>query len=201
MTVILLSLSNAQLGLTRNVTSNNANFDYAQLEVQSDEPEALRQLPGNPDDQAYNALPYVEYNPFDHLDTDFERSELGSYYLPINVLAIAFYPTTTIGEVNALLRELDAEIVAASPGRISVDVGLFLGLRVQTTRFDELQELVRHLRDHHSVKIVIEYTFDCPLNAVPQPTQEVRWNTEPYGNLWGLEVSRVSQLWNCNAAV
>jgi hypothetical protein len=203
-TVCLLGLGIFQLGLATNVTCNHANFDCAQLEVQGDEPAALRQLPGNPDDLAWNALPDIRYNPFEHLETDFEISEDG-YYLPKRILLLIFHHTATSSDVNIFLRELDAQIIEVVPGLVDpsreIYVGITLALRVDTQSFAELEALVVQINRHPIVDIAVEYETDGPLNAAPLLTQEVRWNTDPFGDKWGLEVSRVSQLWNCNAAV
>lgn len=130
--------------------------------TKNDDSEALRQLPGNPDDLAWNALPYIEYDPFEHLETDFEFSEDGVYNpYPIRVLGILFTAEATIGQINTLVSSIGGEIVGAWPGNLDrrPPIGLDLTLRVPTDSFEALIDLSRYLKEYPFVEVAVPHIF------------------------------------------
>ena len=132
---------------------------------QVEEPSELRQIPGNPDDLAIESLTYREYDALENLEKDFVKVDGVDY--PLKVLIVCFTAETQIGEINAFLRDLKAEIVGVLPGRADILIGLTLVLRVPTQSYEELHSLVNEVSNLPIVENAVEYILQNTLNYVP----------------------------------
>lgn len=159
------------------------------------------QLAGSPADPA---APAIVKAPFVARAQDYSTTHPGLPGIPIsfNTLLLVLRPTTTVGDANALLSQIQAGIVGGIPGTPQVPGILFL--RLPTTTHQELTPIVATLQQDARV-----------LSAAPdillQPDEVTRgnggtpaiwtWETTPAGGNWGLEISRVPQMWNLNGAI
>jgi hypothetical protein len=144
--------------------------------TKKDDSEVLRQLPGNPDDLAWNALPYIEYNPYDYLDTDFHLED--RFYYPVRVMGVLFTAEATIGQINTLVSSIGGEIIGAWPGNLDrrPPIGLDLTLRVPTDSFDALFDLSDTLMGYSFVEVAIPLIFD----GVPAVPYQKKLTGTPY---------------------
>ena len=112
------------------------------------------------------SLTYSEYDALENLEEDFVKVD--GFAIPLKVFYVGFTAEATIGEINALLRDLDAEIVGVIPGRDDIPLGLSLILRVPTESYEELHALVDEVRNSPIVRNTVEYVLQNHLNFVPQ---------------------------------
>ena len=122
--------------------------------------DAMTQIEGDPNDLALQALP--RFSDGYDLDTDFTL--LDSYYVPIRLIKVTFKPNVTIGEVNSLIAELQAEIIGASPGHQDAEQyqlgGLSVQLRVPEQNPGSLFHSVTELRDLPSVFLAFTFNIE-----------------------------------------
>lgn len=110
----------------------------------------------------------------------------------------------TLGQLNALLKLVHAEIIAGSPG-VAGQVPGILVVRLQTTSHAEMAAVLTLLRQQAIVRQaqpdlrVAPHTIGSP-NVLPSPFQWT-WERTPGTANWGLEAIRVPSLWNLNDAV
>jgi len=149
---------------------------------------------------ASTAIPRLAYEPRLE-DYSNDHPQLRGLRLSRRVLNLVLRPQVTVGEANALLGTLGAEIVGGIPGTESLS-GI-LALRLPTQTHADMASALTMLRQDARVAHAVQERLVDPL-AVPaaDPTlPSWSWDLEPNGGNWGLEISRVPQLWNLNAAV
>ena len=159
-------------------------------------------LPGDDDDPASEAIPEFDFEA-DPDDYDDQAPELEGVYVSSSVLLIAFAEGTTVGEANALLNEIDAEIVGGIPGVEGEASGIVV-VRLSTSTHAEMEATLASLRADARVRNVAR---DALLegSALPEEPSGApfgwRWDDPPSGGNYGMELIRAPQLWNLNAAV
>lgn len=159
------------------------------------------QLSGAPDDPVQEAIPELRYRA---LADDYRNDlpDLGGLYLSPRVLLMVFANTTTVADANALLRELEADIVGGFAGAAEVP-GILL-VRVSALPPTQAEARLARLRDDTRLRYVV---FDGLLEASSLPPRgpdtpaDWTWERVPTGGNYGLELLRVPQLWNLNPAL
>ena len=117
----------------------------------------LTKLPDAPDSlAAFTELPYTSYDPFADKNVSKKVMVYNMWPSLNNVILIAFELAATVGKVNAVLEELDAEIVGVLPG-ISRDLGLVLTIKILPRTAEELERLFRELDAKPSVDTTMPY--------------------------------------------
>jgi subtilisin family serine protease len=159
-------------------------------------------LPGDDDDPASEAIPAFSFEA-EPDDYDDQAPDLEGVYVSTSVLVIAFAEGTTVAEANALLNEIDAEIVGGIPGVEGEASGIVI-VRLSTSTHAEMEATLASLRDDSRVQNVAR---DALLEgtALPQDNDGTpfgwQWDDPPSGGNYGMELIRAPQLWNLNAAV
>ena len=189
-----------QYNVTLTVENTSGQDTTSQVAVVFSE-DAMLQIEGDPNDLALQALPIFSYG-YD-LDKDFTIIE--DYHLPIRLIKIIFMSNVTVGEANALIAELEAEIIGAFPGHPDAQQyeigGLSVYLRVPERSNRQLRFLALDLSERPLVFAAIPVNIDFTSNAIPKPSNENAWDWEvpEQGGNWGIEVSRIPATWNLNA--
>ena len=179
MTIALTLAGLFSIGRAGCTSTSQVQAEFGDVSVQENNTNFLKQIRGDAADLAMEALPRTFYDPLENLEEDFVKIDGFDY--PLKVFYVGFTAEAKIGEINALLRDLDAEIVGVLPGRTDIPLGLSLILRVPTESYDELHTLVDEVRNSPIVRNAVEYVLQNYLNFVPQPSDE-----------WGGESSRSS---------
>lgn len=160
-----------------------------------------RVLLGSANELASPAVPAMKYAPRAE-DFAADHPEAPGLQLSFNTLHIIFVQSATIRDVNTLLRRLDAEIVGGVPGTAELE-GI-LQIRVPTANHSELLPIYESLRNNPIVKVVAPDIVLTP-QSVPAGNggdpAAWKWESAPAGGNWGLELCRVPQMWNLNAAL
>jgi photosystem II stability/assembly factor-like uncharacterized protein len=168
-------------------------------------PPPLDALSGDPDALAATAVPDVDFQPRPQ-DYDEEHPELDGIFVSFNTLLLTFAMSTTVGEANAILAAIGAQIVGGVPG---VDDGGeaaagILILRVPTTDHGAIIALLDDLRAEAAVDNVVQ---DALLEETVLPAlndgdpDDWTWEIGGSGGNWGLEHIRVPQMWNLNGTI
>lgn len=159
-------------------------------------------LPGDDDDPASEAIPAFGFEA-DPDDYDDQAPDLEGAYVSTSVLLIAFAQGTTVADANALLTEIDGEIVGGIPGVEGEASGIVV-VRLSTSTHTEMEAVLTDLRDDPRVQTVAR---DALLEGTLQPEEPGgtpfgwRWDDPPAGGNYGMELIRAPQMWNLNAAV
>ena len=187
-----------QYSVTLTVENTSGQDTTSQIVVVFAE-DAMTQIEGDPSDPALQALPMF----FDGYDLDTDFTLLDGYYVPIRLIEVTFKPNVTIGEVNALIAELQGEIIGASPGHQDAEQyqlgGLDVYLRVPEQNPGNLFHLVTELRDLPNIFSAFTFNIEYRLNAIPQPSPDNDdWTVPQQGGNWGSEISSIPSMWNFN---
>jgi len=160
--------------------------------------EPITSLNGAPDSSAAAAIPDMDFE----FEPDDYTADLDGTMVTFNKLYLAFNQETTVAQANALLDEIDAEIIGGVPGKPGQAAGL-LYLRVPTQSHAEMDALLDALNADPRVLVAVEDSLFESLES-PAPVADVvgwTWETKPSGGNWGMEAIRAPQLWNLNEAV
>jgi hypothetical protein len=160
-------------------------------------------LPGEPTAPAAGAITSLPLVPR-AADYSAGHPKLGAALVSHDVVAVLLAPGTTVAQANALVGEIGATLAGAVPGS-SNGVGGILMLRTPTATHAEMEALLAQLRADARVRVAVQDVLLSP-DAQPAPVSgvtDVEWTWEPFpsGGNWGLEQTRVPQLWNWNAAI
>jgi hypothetical protein len=159
-------------------------------------------LPGNPNDSANEAIPSFEFIADGDDYTDGHPS-LSGMYPSQNTIMIAFELGTTIGQANAVLGGINPIIVGGITGEEGVAPGV-LFLKLPTTTHSELETVLSTLNANSSVQTAVQDILMSP-NSIPAPNDgdppTWTWDGTVAGANWGLERTRVPQMWDFNQAV
>ena len=155
------------------------------------------QLAGDPGSPATNAIPSLdfEFDPADYAP----HPDLGGLTVSFDTLFIVFKLGTTVGDANALLKEIGAQIIGGLPGVAGQAAGI-LQLRVPITSHSAMDSLIATLNADPRVRVATQDTL-FSTDEIPQFTNDPpdwAWDVVPQGGNWGLEASRVPQLWSLN---
>jgi subtilisin family serine protease len=162
----------------------------------------LRQLPGDVDDPASEAIPV---KPFVARPDDYAEDAAGmeGVFVSFNTLLLAFAPDVTVGDANALLTGIGATIVGGIPGVEGEAAGIVV-LRVPITDHVAMNALITTLEQDprvlHVVQDALLETTALPVANDGDPA-DWTWQLTPTGGNYGLELIRVPQMWNLNAAL
>ena len=173
------------------------------------------QLPGDPDDLAAEAIPRQDFEPRADVYSD-DHPELGGMLISHNTLLLVFTLETSVAEANAILADIEAQIIGGMPGVAGQAPGILV-VRVQTGNHPELIALIETLEQHPNVEIVVQDSLlQEPVPAqesdeavrpqmIPGPNSGIpadwTWEPIPDGGNWGMELIRAPQMWNLNAAI
>ncbi|MDZ7801205.1 MAG: S8 family serine peptidase [Trueperaceae bacterium] len=175
-------------------------------------PQAADELAGDPDDPATEAIPQIDFEPSIEDYSD-DHPELGGMLVSHDTLLLAFTLDTTVAEANAVLADIDAEIVGGVPG-VTGEASGILVLRVPTDTHEELITMIASLDANAHVDIVVQDVLlpesvpnedGIETQMIPGPNGGIpstwTWDATPNGGNWGLERIRAPQTWNLNGAV
>jgi len=158
-------------------------------------------IPGNPGDNAADNIPFLEYTPVEEDYSD-DHPDLAGLPLSHNQVMVVFEPGTTVGQVNALLASSIATISGCIPGSGSVS-GILI-IRLTTSTHTELETALTTLRSDPIVTVAAQDVLLAEA-SVPNYNNGVPadwvYETTPGGGNWGLERTRVPQMWNLNDAL
>jgi hypothetical protein len=159
-------------------------------------------LQGGVDDPVEEAIPSAVFAPREDDYTE-DHPDLPGVPLSFNTLVLVFEQGVTVGEANALLRDIGAEIVGGIPGITGEAEGI-LFLRVPTEDHQGMIDLLARLRADPLVKVAVQDGL-LTTTLEPRPNDGTpatwTWGATPGGGNWGMERIRAPQLWNLNAAV
>ncbi|MDF1521760.1 MAG: S8 family serine peptidase, partial [Trueperaceae bacterium] len=160
------------------------------------------ELIGGVDDPVEEAIPSADFVPRVEDYTE-DHPDLPGVPLSFNTLVLVFEMGTTVGEANALLGGIGAEIVGGIPGVEGQAEGI-LYVRVPTADHQAMIDLLAQLRANPLVKHAVQDGL-LTTTLEPQPNGGTpatwTWGATPGGGNWGMERIRAPQLWNLNAAV
>lgn len=183
---------------------------------------ADNQLGGDPDAPAADNIPNRQFEARAQ-DYSTDTPELNGVYVSFNTLMLSFAQGVTVSEANSLLSEIDAEIVGGLQGSSQSDIEIagqrgsgILFVRVPTESPDELAPVLSTLREDERIAVVVQDALvevppqsqlpeDLSTERLPQPNGATPpgwdWDAQPTGGNYGMELSRVPQMWNLNASV
>lgn len=135
--------------------------------------------------------------------TSYRRDHPVAVGVPVSVsgLKVLLRPSATVGEVNALLKDLKAEIAGGMPGG---GRGGLLILRLPTTTHAGLDSALTRVRAQGFVRVAaadVQLSEGAVTGANGGTPPNWTWLTTPGGGNYGLELMRVPQLWNLNTVV
>ncbi len=159
-------------------------------------------LSGSDADPAAEAIPLLAYEGKSQDYSD-DHPDFPGLFVSYRVILLAFHLDTTVGEANEILEAIDAEIVGGLPGVASESEGIIV-LRVKASDHDELALILQSLgSDLRVLSVAPDVLFEPTVCTPLDPKTQARWSWEdtPQGKNWGLELSRVPQMWNLNAAL
>ncbi len=158
-------------------------------------------LSGDSNAQAASAIPRIKFiaRAEDFAD---DYPEATGMHLSFNTLHVIFETEVTVGDVNAVLKELDAEIVGGLSG--DTDTPGVLQIRIPITNHEELLPIHESLNANPLIRVAVP-----DLLLTPQYTTEDNdgnptdwdWDATPSGGNWGHELCRTPQMWNLTEAL
>jgi hypothetical protein len=159
----------------------------------------LTQLIGEPDAPATDAIPDLnfEFSPDDYAP----HPDLGGLMVSYDTFYLAFNLDTTVGQANALLADIAAEIIGGVPGKAGEAEGILL-VRVPSVSHSQLNAVIAQLNADPRVLVAVQDSLPDTLDIPAQPgiPDDWTWELTPQGGNWGLEATRVPQLWGFNRA-
>lgn len=162
-------------------------------------------LAGKENDSASKAIPEISYSARAEDFSD-DHAQLPGLMLSFNTLYIILESSATVSDVNALLKELDADIVGGDTGKN--DIPGIMQIRIPTTSHAELAPIFESLEANPLIDTVVPEILLTEL-AVPQSSapacegdaEDWTWEIQPSGGNWGLELARVPQIWNLTSTL
>jgi hypothetical protein len=159
-------------------------------------------LAGAPSDPAVEAIPDVRFvaDPSEYMT---DHPDLPGLSVSYRTVLLTIDAAATVGDVNELLMGRAAAVAGGIPGAANRTAGLLI-LRLPFTSHAEMDALLDDLAASDAVVVATPDNLQ-EVPALPAPGGapfDWIWDgeLEADGN-WGLEVSRVPQMWNLNAAV
>jgi signal peptidase I len=159
-------------------------------------------LTGAGNDPVESAIPDLEYVP-DVGDFSNTHPEMPGIYISFNTALLAFQLGTTVGEANQLLAAADAKVVGGFPGVEGVLPGI-LFIELPTSDHAAFGQALSTLEGDSKVLRVVPdalLSTNATTNGSGGGHSDWAWDSPPAGGNWGLEVSRVPQMWNLLDAV
>jgi hypothetical protein len=158
-------------------------------------------IEGDPNATVEQAVPDSAFRPRAEDYSD-NHPSLPGIYLSHNTLLLAFQLGTTVGQANALLGPLGAELAGAVQG-VAGAAPSILFLRLPTTSHGDLEQALTTLRADARVRLAVQDVL-LRTDAVSDDDNthaDWTWENTPSGGNWGLELIRAPQMWNLNRAV
>jgi subtilisin family serine protease len=159
-------------------------------------------LEGAPTDPAVTAIPRAPYEPRAD-DFSVGHAEFPGMQLSHRVAIVAIGADATVGAVNALLDEIDAEIAGGVPGAAGQAAGL-LALRLPSTTHGAMETSLAAIRARDFIAAATQdmelVTAELPGENGGTPSTWV-WDDQGVSGTWGLAAIRAPQMWNLNASV
>jgi len=177
-------------------------------------PPATSVIKGDNNVAVEDKIPNKDYVADDKDYTE-ESKLLPGVAVSTNVLLMALNLKTTVEEANQLLSEIGGLIVGGVQGVEGKAEGIMM-VQVPTDTHEELVALVEKLEQDPRVKYVVEdvlleenlvapidtaSTTNMWCDGTATPNTVWAWETTPTGGNWGLELTRVPQMWNLNQAI
>ena len=214
--------ADSEIGHTSEVVSYavfEAGFAFGETEAPTSTGggDAPTRLEGDPNAPAVEARDYVDYVPLAYPD-DYAIEEATGLLVSINTMGVAFKVGVTVAEVNIILSDIRAEILGVLPTRGG---RLILTVRVPTQTHKEIIALAESLEERPEVDFAIEVvdptasqstntnvasiggqpSLNSQAISYPAIQPQWSWEVEPEGGNYGLELSKVPQMWNLNANI
>jgi len=157
---------------------------------------------GNPQSLAATAIRDQRVNP--SLD-DFRTGHplAPEMLMSVDTLALAFTLDTTVAEANAVLSDLEAEIIGGVPGAPEASLEGLLWVRIPSSTHEEMESTLDALEARPEVRVAVQ-RMQPGLTVVPRPNGAApaswTWGAAP-GDTWSMRRIRAPQLWNLNDAI
>jgi subtilisin family serine protease len=136
-------------------------------------------------------------------DYSLGHPDLAGGYLSFNTLILVFQVGTTVGQANAVVAPLQAEIVGSVPGVPGQTPGMLV-LRLPTSTHAQMEATLAALRASPLVRTAVQDGL-VPAASVPRSGPATpatwAWESSPSGGNYGLELIRAPQMWNLSAAL
>jgi hypothetical protein len=164
---------------------------------------AIRAFPGDSGDPVAEHTPRIRYTVNEN-DWSDDHPEATGMLISHNTMLVLPVVDATVGEINQLLGDLGAVVVGATPGSVGVAAGPLM-VRLPGADHESLDATVAALLADESIAaaapdVAISVALEANQSTdVPSPGWG--WGTPPTGGNWGLELSRVPQMWNLNDAL
>jgi subtilisin family serine protease len=160
----------------------------------------MTSVAGEATQEVAEAVSFIPYYPSSG-DYDFDPDSGAGDSLRILIVVPSL--RCTVSEFNAVLVDIDAQVVGSIPGVKDVAPAI-VTLRVPTSSPAELSSLAGTLDGVSCIETVVPDAAGWAPALVPdsQGHADWDWNTDsPSGGNWGLEMCQIPQLWNLNAAL
>jgi subtilisin family serine protease len=162
----------------------------------------LDAIPGNPGDPVEGAIPEIYFAASDDYYST-GHPDLSGAYISHEIVIVVFEIGTTVGEANAVISRHGASIVGGLTGVDGQAPGIMF-LKLPTGTHTEMESALEDMHGDSHVRIAVQDmlvgTEEIPGTNVGNEI-EWAWDGTPTGGNWGLELCRVPQMWNLNAAV
>ena len=172
-------------------------------------------LTGDDTAPAAEAIPEIEFTARAE-DYSEDHPNLEGMPISFNTFMLSFEFDTTVSEANTILKEIDAEIVGGLPGIEGKSKGTLI-LRIPSNSHEEMTQVIESLESNSKVSVVVQdilistdlvtqpstgtsATNSCAVRRLPNEGKWT-WSSTPGEGNWGLEIMRVPQVWNLNAAI
>jgi subtilisin family serine protease len=169
-------------------------------------------IPGAATDSVNTAIPDQPFV-FREQDYSTDHPELPGIKMSFNTMYLIFKLGVTVAQANEIIKSIDAEIVGGRPG-VSDKVEGVLLLRTPTTTHPQMMAMIQQLKANPKVKVAVPHHQYDSVNFYEPKTQprvvstphagipfDWQWELSPLNGNWGLEFSRVPQMWAFNAAI
>jgi hypothetical protein len=161
----------------------------------------ITSLNGNDSDLAATAIPKLKYNA-QAADFANDHPEAPGLQLSFNTLHVIFETGATVGEVNAILESISAEIVGGTPGNANTP-GV-LQIRIPVANHEQMQMVLDSLAADPLVRAAVPELWLTPQYVTEEndgDPSDWTWEPLPSGGNWGLELCQVPQIWNLTEAL
>lgn len=165
-TIVLSLLNPFNIGLTCENTTKTTQAQFDKIVVQEVEADRLIQIAGEPDTLVAEAIPMMEYIP-NYNDYNYDNPYLPRIYSSFNIITVIINIDRTIGEINSILSEVDAEIVGGMPGKQG-KLGGFLIIRVPTSNYEELNVVIKLLDLKPEIEIAAYQAGLSIIDSIPE---------------------------------
>lgn len=163
---------------------------------ESDPPVPTPPLPGAVGDPATSAIP-VQRFALEQAHYADGHPDLPGLLVSYDTALLGFRLDATVGQANDALLGVDAEVVGGLPGEPGDRAGL-LAIRIPSSDHETMRAAVAQLRDHAAVLTVAPDVRLGPHRVfrTAGTLPSWKWDFVPEGGNWGLEITRIPEVWN-----